>query len=47
MRAYRIPSNSGTLYQWMADGEEAIEGANGENYTLTEAEIEKVITVTQ
>lgn len=28
----------------MADGK-AIEGANGENYTLTEAEIGKVITV--
>ena len=38
-------NNSGTLsYQWMADGK-AIEGANGENYTLTEAEIGKVITV--
>ena len=38
-------NNSGTLsYQWMADGK-TIEGANGENYTLTEAEIGKVITV--
>lgn len=38
-------NNNGTLsYQWMADGK-AIEGANGENYTLTEAEIGKVITV--
>ena len=40
-------NNSGTLsYQWMADGK-AIEGANGENYTLTEAEIGKVITVAE
>lgn len=38
-------NNTGTLsYQWMADGT-AIEGAAGETYTVTEAEIGKTITV--